>query len=44
MANGSLDPNKLNSFGKHWNVEFLGPPLNASDISRAKSATKPERR
>jgi quercetin dioxygenase-like cupin family protein len=31
MANGNLDPEKLNAFGKRWHVEFLGPPLKTDE-------------
>jgi quercetin dioxygenase-like cupin family protein len=27
MRDGRPDPERLNAFGKTWNVEFLGPPL-----------------
>jgi uncharacterized cupin superfamily protein len=29
MRDGKLDQDALNAFGKTWQVEFLGPPLNA---------------
>ncbi len=33
MQHGLPDPNVLNAFGARWNMEFLGPPLKASDNS-----------
>jgi quercetin dioxygenase-like cupin family protein len=29
MRDGKPDQDALNAFGKHWHVEFLGPPLQA---------------
>jgi quercetin dioxygenase-like cupin family protein len=41
MADGALDPAKLNAFGERWHVEFLGPPLSAEDVAKAKIAADP---
>jgi quercetin dioxygenase-like cupin family protein len=32
MKNGIPDQQALNDFGRHWKVEFLGPPLKLSDV------------
>jgi len=31
MRDGKLDQDALNAFGRAWHVEFLGPPLKATE-------------